>query len=162
LHLFAALEVASGLPERAARLFGAAEVVWETLGTQLFVSYRPAYEPSAASLRAGPHRDAVGRAWAEGRALSLDQVITYASQKPEAPDPIKLPGAPRASRPDGLTPREVEVLRLIASGRTNLEIAVQLVLSPRTVGRHITNIYTKIGARGRADATAYALRHGFA
>jgi pimeloyl-ACP methyl ester carboxylesterase/DNA-binding CsgD family transcriptional regulator len=61
--------------------------------------------------------------------------------------------------PDGLTQREVEVLRLIACGRTNREIAAELVLSPRTVGRHITNLYGKIGARGKADATAYAVRH---
>lgn len=62
-------------------------------------------------------------------------------------------------RPEGLTPREVDVLRLIAAGHTNREIAAELVLSPRTVGRHITNFYGKIGARGKADATAYALRH---
>jgi pimeloyl-ACP methyl ester carboxylesterase/DNA-binding CsgD family transcriptional regulator len=59
-----------------------------------------------------------------------------------------------------LTARELEVLRLIANGQTNSEIATELVLSMRTVARHITNIYGKIGARGRADATAYAIRHG--
>jgi DNA-binding NarL/FixJ family response regulator len=63
-------------------------------------------------------------------------------------------------QPDGLTPREVEVLRLIATGRTNSEIAADLTLSVRTVARHITNIYTKIGARNKADATAYTHRHG--
>jgi DNA-binding NarL/FixJ family response regulator len=52
------------------------------------------------------------------------------------------------------------VLRLIADGCTNTGIANELVLSVRTVERHIANIYAKIGARGRADATAYALRHG--
>jgi pimeloyl-ACP methyl ester carboxylesterase/DNA-binding CsgD family transcriptional regulator len=60
---------------------------------------------------------------------------------------------------DGLTEREVEVLRLVASGESNLEIAEALVLSVRTVERHITNIYNKIGARGKADATAYAFRN---
>jgi DNA-binding NarL/FixJ family response regulator len=62
--------------------------------------------------------------------------------------------------PDGLTEREVEVLRLIAAGRNNREIAEELVLSVRTVERHITNIYGKINARGKADATAYAMTHG--
>lgn len=61
-----------------------------------------------------------------------------------------------------LTPRETEVLRLIAAGMTSKEISQHLSLSIRTVGRHITNIYDKIGARGRADATAYALRQGLA
>lgn len=62
--------------------------------------------------------------------------------------------------PEGLTHREVEVLRLIASGRSNREIANELVLSVRTVERHITNLYGKISARGKADATAFALRRG--
>ncbi len=66
-------------------------------------------------------------------------------------------GAP-SELPDGLTPREAEVLRLIAQGRSNREISTELVLSVRTVARHITNIYGKIGARGKADATAYAFR----
>jgi DNA-binding NarL/FixJ family response regulator len=62
-----------------------------------------------------------------------------------------------------LTPREIEILRLIADGKSNHEIATKLVLSVRTVERHISNIYNKIGASGataRATATAYALRHG--
>ena len=64
------------------------------------------------------------------------------------------------SFPDGLTHREVNVLRLIAAGKSNQDVAEELVLSIRTVERHITNIYRKIDARGRADATAYALGHG--
>jgi DNA-binding NarL/FixJ family response regulator len=59
-----------------------------------------------------------------------------------------------------MTPRENEVLRLLAGGRTNSEIASDLVLSIRTVERHIANVYAKIGARRRSDATAYALRNG--
>ena len=67
---------------------------------------------------------------------------------------------PSPTYPDGLTNREVEILRLVASGSSNREIGVELVLSTRTVERHITNIYGKIGARRRADATSYALGHG--
>jgi Flp pilus assembly protein TadD/DNA-binding CsgD family transcriptional regulator len=62
--------------------------------------------------------------------------------------------------PDGLSGREVEVLRLVAAGWTNREIAEALVLSIHTVERHVANIYRKIGARGRADATAYAIVSG--
>jgi pimeloyl-ACP methyl ester carboxylesterase/DNA-binding CsgD family transcriptional regulator len=69
------------------------------------------------------------------------------------------PPAHQAS-PGRLTAREVEVLRLVAAGQTNNEIAEALSLSVRTVERHIGNLYGKIGARGRADATAYALRQG--
>ncbi|WP_322761020.1 helix-turn-helix transcriptional regulator [Frankia sp. Cr2] len=63
-------------------------------------------------------------------------------------------------RPAGLTPREVEVLGLLAAGRTSKEIAADLVLSLLTVNRHVANIYTKIGARNRAEATAFAIAHG--
>jgi pimeloyl-ACP methyl ester carboxylesterase/DNA-binding CsgD family transcriptional regulator len=61
----------------------------------------------------------------------------------------------------GLTPREVQVLRHVAVGATNKEIAAKLSLAVSTVERHLVNLYTKIGARGRADAIAYALRHGY-
>jgi DNA-binding NarL/FixJ family response regulator len=64
--------------------------------------------------------------------------------------------------PDSLTQREVEVLRLIAAGQSNSDIAEDLFLSVRTIERHISNIYAKINARGRADATAYAFSHGLA
>jgi DNA-binding CsgD family transcriptional regulator len=64
--------------------------------------------------------------------------------------------------PDGLTAREVQVLRLLAEGQTNKEITATLVVSVPTVQRHIANIYGKIGARGRADATAYTIRRGLA
>lgn len=67
--------------------------------------------------------------------------------------------------PAGLTPREVEVLRLIAAGKSNQEIASELVLSVRTVERHVSTIYEKIGATGktaRAVATAYAIGRGLA
>jgi DNA-binding NarL/FixJ family response regulator len=68
--------------------------------------------------------------------------------------------ASKAGNPDGLTARELEVLRLVAAGHSNREIADVLVLSLRTIERHINNLYAKIGARGKADATAYAFRHG--
>jgi ATP/maltotriose-dependent transcriptional regulator MalT len=68
----------------------------------------------------------------------------------------------RAELPDGLTAREVEVLRLVASGKTNKDIAVELVLSEHTIGRHLQNIYGKIRVGSRAAATAYAFEHGLA
>jgi DNA-binding NarL/FixJ family response regulator len=64
---------------------------------------------------------------------------------------------PTRGNPHGLTAREVEVLRYLAGGRTNDEIAEELFVSVRTVERHVANIYSKIGAKGRANATAYAL-----
>jgi DNA-binding CsgD family transcriptional regulator len=59
----------------------------------------------------------------------------------------------------GLTPRELEVLRFVAAGKTNRAIAAELVLSERTVDRHVSNILTKLGVSSRAAATAYAYEH---
>ena len=59
-----------------------------------------------------------------------------------------------------LSHRETEVLRLLAAGHSNRRIAAALFLSPRTVQRHVANVYLKLGAHCRAEATAYALRHG--
>jgi ATP/maltotriose-dependent transcriptional regulator MalT len=64
--------------------------------------------------------------------------------------------------PDGLTAREVEVLRLVASGRSNGQIAGELVLSEKTVARHLSNIFTKIGVGSRTAAAAYAYERGLA
>ncbi|MGH2600988.1 MAG: LuxR C-terminal-related transcriptional regulator, partial [Dehalococcoidia bacterium] len=72
------------------------------------------------------------------------------------------PTADRSSLPAGLTAREVEVLRLLATGASNQEIADMLVVSVRTAERHLLHIYGKIGARRRGDAVAYALRGGLA
>ena len=66
---------------------------------------------------------------------------------------------PSPTYPGGLTEREVEVLLHLSLGRTNREIARELVLSERTVQRHIANIYRKINARNRAEATTFALNH---
>jgi DNA-binding CsgD family transcriptional regulator len=62
-------------------------------------------------------------------------------------------------RPAGLTKRELEILALLAGGASNEQISRTLSISTRTVERHIGNIYLKIGAHNRAEATAYAFRH---
>ena len=61
--------------------------------------------------------------------------------------------------PEGLSGREVEVLRLVAAGHTNPEIAEELVISPNTVARHLTHIFNKTGTTNRVEATVYAFRH---
>lgn len=65
----------------------------------------------------------------------------------------------RPPRPAGLTAREVDVLRLLAAGRTNREIAAELVISEHTVGRHVQNMFAKLGVSSRAAATAFAVEH---
>jgi predicted ATPase/DNA-binding CsgD family transcriptional regulator len=97
-----------------------------------------------------------GRWWAEGRGLSLTEAVALAES--ELPAVMSTPDLLPVGA--GLTAREAEVLRLVARGQSNKEIAAELVLSVRTVERHITNLYGKIDARGKADATAYAFKHG--
>jgi DNA-binding NarL/FixJ family response regulator len=71
-----------------------------------------------------------------------------------------LTGKSTAGPVGGLTAREVEVLRLVASGKTNRAIAAELFLSEKTVARHISNIFDKLGLSSRSAATAYAYQHG--
>ncbi len=99
---------------------------------------------------------------------NLDFVIAECeamNMRPSLQRALRLRGRRRPAKeldepryPDGLTAREAEVLHLIAAGRTNTEISADLVLSVRTVARHITNIYAKIGTRSKAEATAYAIQ----
>jgi DNA-binding CsgD family transcriptional regulator len=95
-----------------------------------------------------------------GMARLAEQVAARAANVgqagPSETPPVKRP----AAYPDGLTAREAEVLGLLARGLTNREIADRLVVSPSTVHQHLVNIYTKIGVGRRAEAAAYAVRHG--
>jgi len=94
---------------------------------------------------------------AEARAVNAGGTVLFRDAAGSTSPTERRGDAGARAHPDSLTEREIEVLRLLAGGRTNKEIADELVLSVRTVERHIGNIYGKIGARGRADATAYAL-----
>ncbi len=93
-----------------------------------------------------------------GAALDLGAAAAYALRQIEVArrDPDQ---RARLERPGGLSRREVEVLRLVADGRTSGEIATQLFISPRTAEHHVQNIYTKIGVSSRAAATRWAIQH---
>jgi len=95
---------------------------------------------------------------AEGAALELGDAAVYARQQIDAARRDPTPRA-RQARPGGLSRREIEVLRLVADGRTAGEIATQLFISSRTAEHHIQNIYTKIGVSSRAAATRWAVKH---
>ncbi len=112
-------------------------------------------------------RDEIGDRF---RAVSLvDQALTISTELGMRPlmeravllqEKARLLPAGKPEYPAGLTRREVEVLHLVASGKSNAEISEELVLSVRTVERHISNIYGKTGSSGRANATAFAFTSG--
>jgi DNA-binding CsgD family transcriptional regulator len=93
-----------------------------------------------------------------GALLELNDAALYARQQIDIARRDPVPRAPQ-KRPGGLSRREIEVLRLVADGRTANEIATQLFVSSRTAEHHIQNIYTKIGVSSRAAATRWAVKH---
>jgi DNA-binding CsgD family transcriptional regulator len=153
----AVLAAERGEPERAARLLGASERLRETVGLALALPERAAFERASAQACDELGDEAFSRAVADGRAFTPREALVDVKDALALREPA-LGGSD--ATPGGLSRRETEVLRLIAAGRTNREIADALFLSVRRVERHITNLYAKIGARGRADATAFAVRHG--
>jgi len=90
----------------------------------------------------------------------LADLLADAERAAGPPEPTTRLQHGRTQRPDGLSAREAEVLRLLTLGHTNLEIAAKLVVSVHTVERHLQNAYRKIGVRNRADAAAYMARDG--
>ena len=149
-----------GQAERAARVLGAVEELNETLGAPWSPAEPAQFERAMVSVRATLGEAGFAAAWAAGRALPLEQTIAEAAAvAATAMGPGPAPtGDPTARR--GLTRRELEVLRLIAEGRTNREIAETLAISRRTVTTHTTGIFTKLEVGSRTAAIATARRLG--
>jgi predicted ATPase/DNA-binding CsgD family transcriptional regulator len=146
LGLVAALR---GRPDRAARLWGGAEPLRERLGLALshFELVNFGYERDLAAVRSALSESTFDAAWAEGRAMSPEQAFEYA-----------LGESPHEENAHPLTRRELEVLRLVAQGLSNGQIAESLVLSEHTVHRHISNVLGKLGVSSRTAAVAEAAR----
>jgi predicted ATPase/DNA-binding CsgD family transcriptional regulator len=141
---------------RAARLWGAAEALGEAIGLPLSPLDRthPDYEGLLAAARSRLGEVPWETARAEGRAITPEEAVEYALDTKEAAGP------PTEDTPSLLSEREAEVLRLVAEGLTNPEVAERLYLSPRTVGQHLRSTYRKLGVSSRAAAAREALeRH---
>ena len=101
----------------------------------------------------------------DAAALELDAARVVFERLGAAPDVARVDALGEGPRPrgvHGLTARELEVLRLVAAGATNREIAAALVISEHTVARHVQNIFAKVGVSSRAAAGAFAFAHGLA
>jgi predicted ATPase/DNA-binding CsgD family transcriptional regulator len=154
----ASLAQVAGEPERAVRLLGASAALVELHGD------KPLLPESAIDERAVHQaREALGqaefdRAWAAGRAMSPDQVTAELQAALDAAEAWQEHAPSTLTTPFGLTPRELEILRLLVDGRSTPQIAEALFVSPRTVQTHLTNLYGKLGVGGRAEAVAIAVR----
>jgi len=152
LACFAGLAGAEGRWRDAARLAGASSALRQSWQTPLIPLIETIVDEGLAHARQSLGDEAWAAAWAEGQAMSLEESITFALEARRA--------QPRTI--DSLSPTEARVLRLLAQGDTTREIAEQLVVAVSTADRHITHIYSKLGVRNRAEATAYAHKHGLA
>jgi len=107
--------------------------------------------------------EAFQAALAEGRAMTPEQALAARGSvmlpRPLTSEPTAARHAKSPRYPAGLTAREVEILRLVAQGLTDAQVAEQLVISPRTVNFHLTSIYSKLGVSSRSAATHYVIEH---
>lgn len=149
LAAFAEVAEATYQSSRAARLCGAVDAFLQLFHSTL--EYDAAsYGQARASVQAKLGDAAFNAAYREGQAMTFDTAMAYVLE----PTPISAELPP--TLPAGLSGREAEVLRLVAQGLTNAQIAEKLVLSPYTVNAHLRSIYGKIGVSSRAAATRWA------
>jgi predicted ATPase/DNA-binding CsgD family transcriptional regulator len=155
---------ANGEALRAAKLFGTAEALMGATGYRLSPQESAMLEPYRAGARSRLGEAGWDEALAEGRAMPMEAAIEYAlsEERSSTATPSTTSEQPLSSTPDHparLTPREIEVLGLVATGMTNPQVAQRLFLSPRTVQRHLNSIYRKLGVTSRAAATHFAFEH---
>ncbi len=157
LEGLASIAGAEGRIVCAARLWGAEEALLENIEAAVYtyVPDRSLRRSRVAAARARLDEEAFDVAWAEGKAMTPEQAIEYALERPATPE-----AATSEPYPAGLSAREVEILRLVAAGMTNADVAKNLFISPRTVDWHLGSIYRKLGFHSRAEATRFAVEHG--
>lgn len=150
----------------AAQLWGAAAAIRTALATPIPPIERAPYEAAveAAHLQLG--EELFATSWETGLSLNARQAIDLRPTMPDETRDTRPQLAIRLVAPlesdTSLTQRESEVLRLVAGGLTNLQIAEQLVISPRTVQTHLSSIYHKLAVSSRSGATRYAIEHNLA
>ena len=143
----------SGRHERAATLLGSAQRVRDQSSLTLIDVFRPQHERSVSAATRGIGQRAFDAAFARGRAMTIDEGVAFAVADEQAPKPASAVKA--ASADTGLTPRQLEIARLIAADLTNRQIADRLFLSERTVETHITNMLNKLGLNSRVQLSRW-------
>lgn len=149
--------VRQGRPERAIRLFGAAQALRDVVPVTLPPAQRDEHERGLRTLRIVVDEQRFLQLWAEGQAMSPDQVTAYALA-PLEPRPVE-PACATVRPRQSLTSREWEVASLIAQGLTSRQIAERLVISVRTADAHAAHIREKLGLHSRAQIAAWVVEH---
>ncbi len=161
LESIAVLAVEQNDLKRAAMLLGAAASLRESIHALLAPSYQVDLAPYIVNARDRLGEGPFEEAWEQGGSLNLEQAVRFALQpriieSKDSPDPtlqpIETPG-----QQYGLTEREVEILRLVAEGKTDIQVAERLFISPRTVGKHLESVYRKLQVNSRTAAARVAL-----
>jgi DNA-binding CsgD family transcriptional regulator len=152
LEVIGALRARRGDAAAAGRMFGAAEALRQQTGAVRFKTYESWFHSAVDTIRAAIGEAALERTWAEGRAMSMEEAVAYASRGRGA---RRRPASGWAS----LTPAELDVVRVVADGLANKEIAAQLFISPRTVQAHLTHAYAKLGVTSRVQLAQQAVAH---
>jgi DNA-binding NarL/FixJ family response regulator len=151
-HVTGAVELAGGDVQASLVTLRAALLAWQELEAP--------YEAARARVLLGLACRALEDE--DSASLELDAARAVFDELGAKPDVARLDalgGRSEAAETYGLTPRELEVLRLVASGKTNRDIAATLVVSEHTVARHVQNILTKLRLSSRTAATAFAFEH---
>ena len=162
-----AVRLAGGDPHGAIELLRYAFDVWHRAGAPyiaarirvlLATAYRLLGDQDGAALEVDAAGKVFAQLGAEPDLKAVDSARELARELARE-SARESTGEKRGGSAHGLSPRELEVLRLVASGRTNKAIAAQLSLSERTIDRHVSNIFSKIDVPSRAAATAFAYKH---
>jgi DNA-binding NarL/FixJ family response regulator len=148
-----------GEPAWAARIFGTASAIREATGAPLPLADQAKHQEWRAAVRAALGEATFETAWKQGRGMTPEHVISHYG----VADAIALSSAPRPVIPPvaalGLTRRELDVLRELAEGLTNRQIAERLIISVVTVNSYLRSIYSKMGVTSRTAAARYAIDH---
>ena len=125
---------------------------------------QPFYEHTLAEARTQLGEETSASLWAEGQAMTPEEALAAeeqiaGSEQVNADSPLTVSTESPSPSFGGLTAREVEVLRLLATGLTNKQIAAHLRISPKTINIHVNSIYKKLEITSRSAATRYAIEH---
>jgi ATP/maltotriose-dependent transcriptional regulator MalT len=149
----AAIAVAQGNLVWATQLWGAAEALCEAIAVPLPPVIRVTREQAVSNARAQLGALAFAAAWQQGRSMTPGRALAAEGRI------ITPPSKPAPTFPAGLTAREVEVVRLVAQGLTNAEIANQLTISVHTVNAHVRSIFNKLDVTSRNALTRFVIEH---